>query len=87
MERALELDPRNLFILQQLAVTYVAQRRYTDASRIYDRALRIVPGDPYNSHTPGAGRTGLEGGYQAVSGHACHPDRRRSSYSPGCGQS
>ena len=28
MERALELDPRNLFILQQLALTYLAQHRY-----------------------------------------------------------
>jgi TolB-like protein/class 3 adenylate cyclase/Tfp pilus assembly protein PilF len=47
MERALELDPRNLFTLQQLAVSYVTQHRYTDAARIYDSALRIVPGDPY----------------------------------------
>ncbi len=47
MERALELDPRNLFTLQQLAVTYVILHRYTDAARIYDSALRIVPGDPY----------------------------------------
>ena len=47
MERALELDPRNLFTLQQLALTYQTQHRYTDAARIYDSALRIVPGDPY----------------------------------------
>jgi TolB-like protein/class 3 adenylate cyclase/Tfp pilus assembly protein PilF len=47
MERALELNPRNLFTLQQLALTYVTQRRYTDAARTYDTALRIVPGDPY----------------------------------------
>jgi tetratricopeptide (TPR) repeat protein len=47
MERALELDPRNLFILQQLApYTYCPQRRYADAVRTYDRALTIVPGDP-----------------------------------------
>ncbi len=30
IERALELDPRNFFILQQLAVTYQSQRRYAD---------------------------------------------------------
>src|SRR5881296_1042947 len=47
MERALELDPRNLFTLQQLALTYQTQHRYADAARIYDSALRIVPGDPY----------------------------------------
>jgi tetratricopeptide (TPR) repeat protein len=46
MERALELDPRNFFILQQLALTYQPQRRYTDEVRTYDRALAIVPGDP-----------------------------------------
>jgi TolB-like protein/class 3 adenylate cyclase/Tfp pilus assembly protein PilF len=47
LERALELDPRNLFTLQQLATyTYYPQRRYADAVRTYDRALRIVPADP-----------------------------------------
>jgi len=47
LERALELDPRNLFTLQQLATyTYYPQRRYADAVRIYDRALTIVPRDP-----------------------------------------
>ena len=47
IERALELDPRNLFILQQLAVTYQSQRRYADEARTYDRALSIMPGDQY----------------------------------------
>jgi serine/threonine-protein kinase len=47
LERAIELDPRNLFTLQQLALTYLAQHRYTDAARIYDSALRLVPDDPY----------------------------------------
>ena len=47
LERALELDPRNLFILQQLAkYTYQPQRRYRHAIRIYDRTLTIAPGDP-----------------------------------------
>jgi TolB-like protein/Tfp pilus assembly protein PilF len=47
LERALELDPRNLFTLQQLATyTYYPQRRYADAVRTYDRALTIVPDDP-----------------------------------------
>jgi serine/threonine-protein kinase len=46
MERALELDPRNFFILQQLALTYLPQRRYADEARTYDRALTIMPGDP-----------------------------------------
>ncbi len=46
MERALELDPRNFFILQQLALTYRPQRRYADEARTYDRALTIVPAIP-----------------------------------------
>jgi TolB-like protein/Flp pilus assembly protein TadD len=46
LERAIELDPRNFFILQQLALNYMAQRRYADEVRTYDRALEIMPGDP-----------------------------------------
>jgi TolB-like protein len=46
IERALELDPRNFFILHQLALAYLRQRRYADEARTYDRALEIVPGDP-----------------------------------------
>jgi TolB-like protein/class 3 adenylate cyclase/Flp pilus assembly protein TadD len=46
IERALELDPRNFFILQQLALTYQSQRRYADEARTFDRALTIVPADP-----------------------------------------
>jgi TolB-like protein/class 3 adenylate cyclase/cytochrome c-type biogenesis protein CcmH/NrfG len=47
LERALELDPRNFFILNQLATyIYQPQRRYQDAIRIYDRTLTIVPDDP-----------------------------------------
>ena len=46
LERAIELDPRNFFTLQQIALTYSQQRRYPDVVRVYDRALTIVPGDP-----------------------------------------
>lgn len=45
LERALELDPRNLLTLQQLALTYHYQRRYEDEIRIEDRALAIQPDD------------------------------------------
>jgi len=45
-ERAIELDPRNFFILQQLALAYAWQRRYADEARAYDRALTIVSADP-----------------------------------------
>jgi TolB-like protein/Tfp pilus assembly protein PilF len=46
LERALELDPRNLFILQQLTLSYLSQRRYADETRILNRILTVVPGDP-----------------------------------------
>jgi len=46
LERALQLDPRNLFIVQQMSVTYHLQRRYADEVRMWDRALTIVPHDP-----------------------------------------
>jgi tetratricopeptide (TPR) repeat protein len=48
LERNLELDPRDLYTLQQLALAYQVQRRYADAVRTYDRALAIIPGDPVN---------------------------------------
>jgi TolB-like protein/class 3 adenylate cyclase/Flp pilus assembly protein TadD len=46
LERALELDPRNFFTLQQMALAYQNQHRYADEAQILDRALTIVPGDP-----------------------------------------
>jgi TolB-like protein/Tfp pilus assembly protein PilF len=46
LKRALELDPRNLFFLQQLSFTYESQRRYRDLGAILDRALKLVPSDP-----------------------------------------
>jgi TolB-like protein/Tfp pilus assembly protein PilF len=46
LERALELDPRNLFFLQQLSFNYEYQRRYRDLAAILDRALKLVPSDP-----------------------------------------
>ena len=45
LERALELDPRNFFLLQQMALIYEAQRRYADQIRMYSRALTVTPGD------------------------------------------
>jgi len=48
LERSLELDPRNLDTVQQTASSYVLQRRYADAVRTFDRALKIAPSDPGN---------------------------------------
>src|SRR5437773_10303462 len=47
LERAMQLDPRNVHTLQQLALTYQPQRRYQDQARIYDRVLSLIPGDGF----------------------------------------
>src|SRR6266481_976029 len=46
LKRALELDPRNLFFLQQLSFTYELQRHYRDLAAVLDLALKLVPSDP-----------------------------------------
>jgi len=45
LERALDLDPRNIQILQQLALSYEYLRRYAEEKLILDRVLAIVPND------------------------------------------
>ena len=43
LERAVELDPRNLYTLQQIANSYQVLGRYAEAIAALDRALAIVP--------------------------------------------
>jgi tetratricopeptide (TPR) repeat protein len=43
LQRAVELDPRNLYTLQQIALSYQFLGRYADAIAALDRALSIVP--------------------------------------------
>src|SRR5256714_2356066 len=43
LERAVELDPRNFDILQQIALSYQFLGRYADSIAAMDRALAIVP--------------------------------------------
>jgi len=45
LERALDLDPRNFFTLQQIAISYHNLRRYPEMAERLDRALSIKPGD------------------------------------------
>jgi serine/threonine-protein kinase len=45
MNRALELDPRNFSILQQISGTYEALRRYKEMGATLDSALAIAPKD------------------------------------------
>jgi len=44
IQHALELDPRNWFYLQQIALTYQFLRRYADMAAMLDRVLAILPG-------------------------------------------
>jgi TolB-like protein/Flp pilus assembly protein TadD/predicted Ser/Thr protein kinase len=42
-KRAVELDPRNFFILQQTSISYDLLRRYAEEETLLDRALALVP--------------------------------------------
>ena len=45
IERAIDLDPRNFFTLQQIALSYGLLRRYVEEISVLDRALAIEPTD------------------------------------------
>ena len=46
LERATELDPRNVLTLQQLAITYEQLRRYPKQKSTLERILAFEPNDP-----------------------------------------
>jgi TolB-like protein/Tfp pilus assembly protein PilF len=45
LEHAVDSDPRNLYTLQQIALSYEVLRRYAEAKLLWDRALTIDPAD------------------------------------------
>ena len=45
MERAAELDPRNIFLLQQISRTFYVLRRYVNMAGALDRAIAASPSD------------------------------------------
>jgi TolB-like protein/Tfp pilus assembly protein PilF len=45
LERAIELDPLNIFTLQQIGLSYHHLRRYAEEKSVLDRALAIQPKD------------------------------------------
>jgi TolB-like protein/class 3 adenylate cyclase/Tfp pilus assembly protein PilF len=45
LERAIELDPRNFYTLQQISTSYWTLRRFSDMAAVLDRAHEIVPHD------------------------------------------
>src|SRR6185437_7412630 len=53
LQRAIELDPRNFDILQQIAVSYQFLGRYAEAIGALDRALAIVPDNAETRTTRG----------------------------------
>jgi serine/threonine protein kinase/Tfp pilus assembly protein PilF len=61
LERAVELDPRNSSILQQLALSYSALRRYPESAAVLDRALTIIPNDAATR----TGRAGVDFDWKA----------------------
>jgi serine/threonine-protein kinase len=48
LERAIELDPRNFFTLQQIALSYQLLRRFAETATMLDRAVAV---DPNNVET------------------------------------
>jgi TolB-like protein/Tfp pilus assembly protein PilF len=45
MEKAIEFDPRNLFIFQQLSISYWFLHRYEQMATVLDRNLAVAPKD------------------------------------------
>jgi len=45
LERAVDLDPRNSFTLQQIALSYLKVRHFAEEKSVLDRALAIEPND------------------------------------------
>src|SRR4030095_10302789 len=45
LQRAIDLDPRNSFTLQQIALSYRHLRRFAEEKSVLDRALAIEPND------------------------------------------
>ena len=53
LQRALELDPRNYFMLQQIAYSYQESRQFGAMAAAMDRALALAPDDLDNRVTRG----------------------------------
>jgi TolB-like protein/cytochrome c-type biogenesis protein CcmH/NrfG len=52
-KRAVELDPRNFVILMEASSTFQGMRRYPEAKRLQERALSILPNDPFGRYSLG----------------------------------
>ena len=45
--RAAELDPRNFLVMMEAASTFSGMRRYNEAREFYEKALNILPNNPF----------------------------------------
>jgi TolB-like protein/Tfp pilus assembly protein PilF len=45
--RAVELDPRNFIVLVEAGSTFQGMRRYGEARHLFERALNVMPNDPF----------------------------------------
>jgi tetratricopeptide (TPR) repeat protein len=45
LEKALQLDPQNFFVLQQVSLSYEALRNYSRMAELLDHAVALVPDD------------------------------------------
>jgi len=61
LEHAIELDPRNINILQETALNYDSLRRYAEEKSLLDRALVLMP----NAVNTKAARANVEGSWKA----------------------
>jgi TolB-like protein/class 3 adenylate cyclase/Tfp pilus assembly protein PilF len=52
-KRGVELDPRNFMVVGEAASTFQGIRRYSEARRLYEQALSILPNDPFASYLLG----------------------------------
>ena len=66
LERAVELDPRNFYTLQQIALSYQYLGRYAEAIAALDRALAIVPDNVETRANRAEYDTLLESGHSAA---------------------
>jgi len=46
LESAVQLDPRNVWLLNDAAQTYQMERRFSEAAAAWDRVLAVAPDDP-----------------------------------------
>ena len=48
-KRAVELDPRNFYALMEAGSTFQGMRQYAEAGRLHERALNVLPNNPFVS--------------------------------------